>query len=115
MLYSQFLYNSAQLDNMSQHLEGIHLSLNNYRDEAGNFLEKIGVKNNNIEEKVKMLEEELNILKMSINEPNKLNHQIYDMLFLLFEIASETSFDIDAEWSKGRIKKQKKYIEQKND
>lgn len=89
---------------------GSSLSLNNYRDEAGDFLEKIGAKNNDIEEKVKMLEEELRILKESINEPNKLNHQIYDMLFLLFEIASETNFDIDAEWNMGRIRKQKKYI-----
>ncbi len=88
------------------------MSLNKYRDEAGEFLEKIGAKNNDIEGKVKMLEEEFDLLKESINEPNKLNHQIYDMLFLLFEIASETNFDIDTEWNKGRIRKQKKYVEQ---
>ena len=88
------------------------MSLNNYRDEARDFLEKIGVKNNDIEGKIKMLEEEFDLLKESINEPEKLNHQIYDMLFLLFEIASESNFDIDAEWNKGRIRKQKKYIEQ---
>jgi hypothetical protein len=43
------------------------LSLNNFRDEAGDFLEKIGAKNNDIEGKVKMLEEEFDILKESIN------------------------------------------------
>ncbi|MDR7856586.1 hypothetical protein [Tissierella sp.] len=88
------------------------MSLNNYRDEAGDFLEKIGAKNSDIDGKVKMLEDEFNILKEFINEPNRMNHQVYDMLFLLFEIAYEANFDIDAEWNKGRIRKQKKYVEQ---
>ena len=86
------------------------MSLNNYRDEAGEFLKNIGADNDGLEAKVKMLEEEFGILKSSINETRKLNHQVYDMLFLLFEIASDTNMDIDAEWSKGRIKKQNKYI-----
>lgn len=89
----------------------INLSLNNYRDEAGDFLKKIGSDNLGIEEKVKWLEEEFNILKTSINEPSKLNHQVYDMLFLLFEIAFESNMDIETEWNNGRIRKQKKYIE----
>lgn len=40
----------------------INLSLNNYKDEAGDFLKKIGAENKGIEEKVKWLEEEFNIL-----------------------------------------------------
>jgi hypothetical protein len=90
----------------------LYLSLNDYRDEAGNFLKRINAVNEGIEVKVKMLEKELNILKKSINEPFKLNHQVYDMLFLLFEIASEQNMDIDNEWNNGKMKKQKKYIEQ---
>ncbi len=89
---------------------GINLSLNNYRDEAGEFLKRIGAENEGLESKVKMLEDEFDTLKLSMNEPRKLNHQIYDMLFLLFEIASETNFDIDTEWDNGRIRKQEKYI-----
>jgi len=89
----------------------INLSLNNYRDEAGDFLKNIGTENKGIEEKIKWLEEEFNILKASIDEPSKLNHQVYDMLFLLFEIAFESNMDIDKEWNNGRVRKQKKYID----
>ena len=88
------------------------MSLNNYRDEAGDFLNKIGAKNDgsNTNEKISMLEEEFNILKEVTNNPDKLKHQIYDMLFILFEIASDYKFDIDNEWDKGRKHKQEKYI-----
>lgn len=87
------------------------MSLNNYRDEAGDFLKKIGAENKGIEEKVKWLEEEFDTLKASIDKPSKLNHQVYDMLFLLFEIAFESNMDIDKEWNNGRARKQKKYID----
>ena len=86
------------------------MSLNNYRDEAGDFLKKIGADNEGTGKKVKWLEDEFNILKASINEPSKLNHQVYDMLFLLFEIAFESNMDIDTEWNNGRVRKQEKYI-----
>ena len=46
----------------------------------------------------------VNILKASINEPSKLSHQVYDMLFLLFEIAFEFNIDIDSEWTHFMIK-----------
>jgi len=86
------------------------VGLNNYRDETGIFLEKIGAENEGVEAKVKMLEEEFNILKASIGNEDKLRHKIYDMLFLLFEIASEYNVDLDLEWNTGREHKQNKYI-----
>lgn len=36
------------------------------------------------------------------------------MLFILFEIAFDYGFDIEAEWIKGKEKKQRKYIENSN-
>lgn len=33
---------------------------------------------------------------------DKLRHQIYDMLFILFEIVADNKIDLDAEWDKGR-------------
>lgn len=88
------------------------MSLNGYRDEAEDFLKKIGAKNDGSDTKVKvnMLEEEFNILKEVIDNPDKLKHQIYDMLFILFEIASDHKFDLDNEWNKGRKRKEEKYI-----
>jgi len=88
------------------------MSLNNYRDEAGDFLKKISATDDgsNTKEKVQWLEEEFNILKEVIDSPDKLRHQIYDMLFILFEIASDYKFDLDNEWNKGRKRKEEKYI-----
>lgn len=86
------------------------ISLNGYRDEAEDFLKKIGAKNDGSDTKVNMLEEEFNILKEVIDNPDKLKHQIYDMLFILFEIASDYKFDLDNEWNKGRKRKEEKYI-----
>jgi hypothetical protein len=39
-----------------------------------------------------------------------MRHQVYDMLFLLFEIAAQRGFDLDAEWNRGRERKEKKYF-----
>ena len=86
------------------------MSLNNYRDEAGYFLKKIGEENGRSDIKVNMLEEEFNILKKVINSPGELRHQIYDMLFILFEMAADHKFDLDDEWNKGRVRKKEKYL-----
>ncbi len=86
------------------------MNLNNYRDETGEFLRNINADDGNIENKLGYLEEEFEILKNSINNPEQFNHQIYDMLFILFEIAYDKDFDLQAEWIKKREKKAKKYI-----
>lgn len=86
------------------------MSLNFYRDEAGDFLKKIGAVSEGVDGKIAYLEQEFNLLKAAVYEPIKFNHQIYDMLFLLFELAHETNFDIDAEWAIGKKRKEEKYI-----
>lgn len=88
------------------------MSLNDYKDEAGMFLKSIGARNDesDIDARLSMLEEEFNILKEVTDNPDKLKHQIYDMLFILFEIASDHKFDLDSEWNKGRERKEEKYI-----
>ncbi|AET68670.1 hypothetical protein Desor_3162 [Desulfosporosinus orientis DSM 765] len=87
------------------------MSLNNFRDEAGEFLKLIAAKNDMSDTlKINMLEEEFNILKEVMDNPDKLKHQIYDMLFILFEIASDHQFDLDSEWNEGRKRKEAKYI-----
>ena len=54
-----------------------------------------------------MLEEKYGDLKLSVGEPDQLPHRIYDVLFLLFEIAAKHRFDLDVEWEAGRIRKHK--------
>lgn len=86
------------------------MSLNNYRDEAEEFLKGIGEENQGTDMKINMLQEEFSILKEVKSNPDKLRHQIYDMLFILFEMAADYEFDLDEEWSKGRKSKKEKYL-----
>jgi len=85
------------------------MSLNNYRDEAGRFLEAIHASDEPAEKKIEMLQHEFDILKAGFQNSETVRHQVYDLLFLLFEIASQYGIDLDAEWLAGQIRKEKKY------
>ena len=58
------------------------------------------------------LDEELAELKDATDRDDlpKLRHQIYDVLFLLFELAARFDLDLDAEWAAGRERKRVKYL-----
>ena len=73
---------------------------------------QINALNQGSKQKIKWLEAEFQLLKDSIkaNDKSKIGHQVYDMLFLLFEISTDYDLDLDSEWNIGREKKQKKYI-----
>ena len=88
------------------------MDLNSYVDEVRDFMEKINGLNRGSEEKIIWLEEEFSLLKISVtaNEADKIRHQIYDMMFLLFEICVDHDFDLVSEWELGREKKQKKNL-----
>jgi len=84
------------------------MSLNAFRDEAGEFLKAVGPAGGEpIPEIVRLLDEEHAGLKASLDDPGRLNHQVYDMLFLLFELAARRNLDLDAQWVQGRDKKRK--------
>ncbi|MEG0774596.1 hypothetical protein [Clostridium sp.] len=93
------------------------MSLNSYKAEVRNFLEKINPIDQGVNPKIKWLEEEFQLLKESVdaNETNKIRHQIYDMLYLLFEISADYDFDLDSEWNLGKEKKLKKYMSISNE
>ena len=83
-------------------------SLNNLKNEVRErFLDQLGEKKSTIEDLISMLEEELSLLKSVINDKSRFGHQIYDMLFILFMLASEHEIDLDEQWKNGWIKKQK--------
>ncbi len=88
------------------------MSLNNYTEEARDFLEKMNALNENIELKLKWLDEEFQLLNNAVEkkDKNKIQHQIYDMLFILFEISADYNLDLDNEWNFGRKRKQEKYL-----
>ncbi len=88
------------------------MCLNDYRDEVKEFLVKINSFGVNQKQKLMWIEKEFKLLKSAVkNSDNKaISHQIYDMMYLLFEIASDNNSDLDSEWVNGR-KKKVKYID----
>lgn len=88
------------------------MSLNDYVDEVKRFMEKINIQDDSINLLMPMLEVEFDILKRTpVDNESKFIHQIYDMLFLLFEMAAKYDMDLDEEWEKGRMKKETKYCD----
>lgn len=84
------------------------MNLAAFRDEAGEFLKAIDPADERpVSEIIRMLDEEYAGLKASLGDSARLAHQVYDVLFLLFELAAKERLDLDAEWIRGRQKKQK--------
>ena len=87
---------------------GPTMTLNAFRDEAGAFLKAVDpAGETSVSKLIRMLDEEYATLKASIDKPDRLSHQVYDMLFLLFELAATKNIDLDAQWIQGRDKKRK--------
>ncbi|MGV8983160.1 hypothetical protein [Clostridium sp.] len=91
------------------------MSLNEYKNEVIEFLIRMGSLNGDNHQKITWLNEEFELLKTAVNdsERDKIEHQLYDMLYLLFEIAADNNFDLDKEWQKGSKRKQEKYLKSK--
>ena len=90
--------------------EGYVMGLNDYRDEAGEFLRAIKAGEGQVSKILEWLDEEVALLKGSVGDDQKLCHQVYDVLFLLFELAGQFGFDLDGEWDRGRERKREKYL-----
>ena len=86
------------------------MGLNGYRDVVAEFLDKIDTRDEPVSRVMDMLDEEVALLKESLDDRERLSHQLYDVLFLLFEIAAVYNLDMDAEWAKGRERKRAKYM-----
>jgi len=87
------------------------MDLNGYKEQAKEFLIKINALDESAAPKIRWLEQELRLLKDAVetNQQDKIRHQIYDMLYLLFEMAAEYDFDLVNEWDAGKEKKRVKY------
>ena len=86
------------------------MPLNEYRDEAGRFLQAVHASAEPVEHILAMLRQEMNLLQnTSAEDRGAFRHQVYDCLFLLFEIAAQQEMDLDLEWIDGRFRKAQKY------
>ena len=57
------------------------MSLNEYRDEVAEFLEQVAATQEPVSRVIPMLDEEVTLLKESLNDRKRLSHQLYDVLF----------------------------------
>ncbi|MFA6263687.1 MAG: hypothetical protein WCW33_04345 [Candidatus Babeliales bacterium] len=86
------------------------MSLNNYRDAVQQFMLKLGDKAFDSPTILTLLEQELATLKANLTNKTIVDHQIYDILFLLMELAVHNQTDLDSAWRAGQERK-KKYLE----
>ncbi|TCL57244.1 phosphoribosyl-ATP pyrophosphohydrolase [Kineothrix alysoides] len=88
------------------------MSLNSYTEEVRDFLRKISSDNENNQQKIEWLREEFTQLQYAVegSDMPKVQHQLYDMMYLLFEIAAANDLDLDSEWKIGAERKAEKYI-----
>jgi hypothetical protein len=85
------------------------MGLNAFTDEARAFVEKIGAEES-ADEILYMIAKGAKLLERFRDDRDGLCHQLYDLMFLLFELAAKCDFDMDAEWEKGREKKAIRYL-----
>lgn len=88
------------------------MKLNDYRDEVKEFLIKIDALGKNQEQKLIWLEKEFDLLKSAVRnfDDKAISHQIYDMIYLLLEIAADNDCNLDKQWEIGQRNKHEKYI-----
>jgi len=93
------------------------MALNEYRDEAGEYIAAIGARDEHLCKILGRLDEEAAELKDAAASGDllRLRHQTYDVLFLLFELAARFDLDLDAEWATGRERKRVKYSKGEGD
>ncbi len=88
------------------------IGLNTLRDEAGHFVQELGNSAYTDAEAILCeFDNEVAALRSCLATPSALQHQIYDALFLLFELAARYDLDLDAEWTKGRERKRVRYLQ----
>jgi len=92
------------------------MELNDYKNEAGVFLELLGDADQDVAAIVDYLKEDFAILMDyfdgRIIDTKKVGHKTYDLIFLLMLLASRFDTDLDNEWVMGRQRKKAKYLEE---
>jgi len=92
------------------------VSLNDYRDEAAEFLNAVGGEVEDAPTILAWIDDELAVLREAAGEGDlpKLRHQVYDVLFLLLELAARFDLDLDSEREKCGERKRLKCLSKGN-
>jgi hypothetical protein len=86
------------------------MPLNDYRDEAGDFMKAVNDFDCPAGRILDMLDEEVRLLREAVDDPARCRHKTYDALFLLFELAAIRDFDLDEEWNTCRPRLYAQYL-----
>jgi len=81
--------------------------LNNLRDQVADFLNKLKEDKFTEDDILNEIDDKLSIIRDSRDNDSEYRHQIYDILYLLLELAAKHNYDLDDEWQKGQIRKRK--------
>lgn len=92
------------------------MDLNDYRDEAGDFLRQLGASKQEVTTLVKHMKEDfaqlMDFFNGRIFDTVEMGHKTYDVIFLLMDLASRFDTDLNEEWKLGRQRKKKKYLDE---
>ncbi len=90
------------------------MDLNDYRDEAGDFLRQLDASKQEVTTLLKYMKEDftqlMDFFDGRVIDTVEMGHKTYDMIFLLMELASRFDTDLNEEWKLGRQRKKKKYL-----
>ncbi len=85
--------------------------LNDYRDEVARFLTAVAP-GSQVQDVLQLFQKELSILQRAVEAEvgASVRHQIYDLLFLVMEMAAVAGVDLDTEWEQGAKRKEAEYL-----
>ena len=84
-------------------------ALNELKQKVKEFEKKAGFDKTEIKSLIKMIQEEIKILKKNFNSKKIVSHEIMDLQVLILQLANRFNTDLDSEWKK-HFQNSKKYV-----
>ena len=85
------------------------MTLNELKNKVKEFEKKAGFDKTDVNKLLKMVDEEIRILKANIKNKKIADHEVMDLQVLLLQIANRYKTDLNSEWKK-HFKKSEKYL-----
>ncbi|MAG20317.1 hypothetical protein CL618_02690 [archaeon] len=76
------------------------MALNKLKDKVKKFEKKNDFDKTDVKKLLKMVEEEISIIKSNLKNKEIIDHKLVDLQVLLLQIANRYDVDLDSEWEK---------------
>jgi hypothetical protein len=83
------------------------MALNELKDEVQTFMTSLKNKCYDKKTIIELIDKDLLTLKENLNTKSIVDHKLYDLLFLIFELAVHNKTDLDLQWDEGKKRKNK--------